>query len=190
MQTGIYPAEFGRAAGQVNVSTKPGTNEYHGTVSEFLRNDKLDARDYDFSSATRSATNPSPGKTPYRQNQYGFTLGGPVQIPKVFNGKNRLFFMSNWEGYKSRRTTTNYCHRADAGDAERRLFLHPLCRVRLGGSDYAHRDLPQHHPVTFPGNNQIPASRLSAGSKLLAFVCATAESDRRRRAGCPYRNYQ
>src|SRR6185369_13372294 len=92
----------------VNVSTKPGTNEFHGTMFEFLRNDKLDARNYDFNSSTRSATNPSPGKAPYRQNQYGYTLGGPVWIPKVFNGKNRLFFMSNFEGFNSRLTTTSF----------------------------------------------------------------------------------
>ena len=108
VQSGIYPAEFGREAGQVNVSTKPGTNEYHGTAFEFLRNNDLDARDYDFSSATRSATNPSPASTPYRQNQYGFTLGGPVRIPKLFNGRNRLFFMSNFEGFKSRTTSTSF----------------------------------------------------------------------------------
>src|SRR4029077_14838197 len=107
-QSGVYPAEFGREAGQVNVSTKPGTNSYHGTAFEFLRNNKLDARNYDFSSATRSATNPSPASTPYRQNQYGFTLGGPIRIPKVFNGKNRLFFMSNFEGFKSRQATTSF----------------------------------------------------------------------------------
>ena len=67
--------------------------------------------------------------TPYRQNQYGFTLGGPVQIPKVFNGKNRLFFMSNFEGFKSRRTTTNSPADADAGDAKRRLFFDLSRRV-------------------------------------------------------------
>src|SRR6266700_3888731 len=108
VQSGVYPAEFGREAGQVNVSTKSGTNVYHGTVFEFLRNDALDARDYDFSSSTRSATNPSPGSKPYRQNQYGFTLGGPIQIPKIFNGKNRLFFMSNFEGFKSRQAVNTF----------------------------------------------------------------------------------
>jgi hypothetical protein len=97
VQTGIYPAEFGRNVGQVNVSTKPGTNGFHGTAYEFLRNDVLDANQYNFSSAVIP-------KSPYRQNQYGYTLGGPVWIPKLFNGKNRLFFMSNFEGFKSRLT--------------------------------------------------------------------------------------
>jgi hypothetical protein len=100
VQSGIYPAEFGREAGQVNVSTKPGSNGYHGTVFEFLRNDKFDAANYDFNGT-------HPPKSPFRQNQYGYTLGGPVQIPKIFNGRNRLFFMSNYEGFKSRTTTYN-----------------------------------------------------------------------------------
>lgn len=95
VQTGIYPAEFGRATTQINVSTKPGTNEYHGTVFEFLRNDKLDARPYDFSGA-------NPAKSPFKWNQYGFTLGGPIIIPKLFNGKNKLFFMSNYEAFRQR----------------------------------------------------------------------------------------
>src|SRR5207244_4189117 len=62
VQSGIYPAEFGREAGQVNVSTKPGGNTYHGAVFEFLRNDALDAKNYDF-------INSHPAKSPYRQNQ-------------------------------------------------------------------------------------------------------------------------
>jgi len=60
VQSGIYPAEFGRELGQVNAATKSGANEYHGSAWEFLRNDKLDAVPYDFASATRSATNPPP----------------------------------------------------------------------------------------------------------------------------------
>ncbi len=188
VQTGIYPAEFGREAGQVNVSTKPGTNEYHGTMSEFLRNDKLDARDYDFSSALRSATNPSPGSQPYRQNQYGYTLGGPIQIPKIFNGKDRLFFMSNWEGYKSRRTTTNYS-----------TVLTPEMRngdfSSILSSGYQLADpnsragtYPNITQTFFPGN-QIPAGRLSAGSKLLlAFV--PQANNTTTSGGLPYRNLQ
>src|SRR5207244_1038604 len=95
VQTGIYPAEFGRATTQINVSTKPGTNQYHGTMFEFLRNDKLDARPYDFSGS-------NPEKAPFKWNQYGFTLGGPIWIPKLFNGKNKLFFMSNYEAFRQR----------------------------------------------------------------------------------------
>src|SRR5712691_93540 len=97
VQSGIYPAEFGREAGQINVSTKSGTNDFHGTVFEFLRNSELDAKPYDFIGT-------SPTKAPFRWNQYGFTLGGPIRIPKLFNGRNKLFFMSNFEGFKSRRT--------------------------------------------------------------------------------------
>src|SRR6185436_18346990 len=93
VQTGIYPAEFGRTAGQINVSTRGGTNEYHGSAFEFLRNDKLDARPYFFKDP-ESPTQVAPDKQPYRQNQYGFTLAGPVRIPKLFNGRNRVFFMS------------------------------------------------------------------------------------------------
>lgn len=165
VQTGIYPAEYGRAAGQVNVSTKPGTNEYHGTAFEFLRNDKLDAKDYDFASASRSATNPPPKKAPYRQNQYGYTLAGPVQIPKLFNGKNKLFFMSNFEGYKSRRTTnalaTVLTREMRNGDFSSLLPQYPLADPFSRTGTY-----PNITQSLFP-NNQIPASRLSAASKYL-----------------------
>src|SRR6516162_9819093 len=97
VQSGIYPAEFGREAGQINVSTKSGTNDYHGALFEFVRNSDLDAKPYDFIGT-------APTKAPFRWNQYGFMLSGPVRIPKLFNGRDRLFFMSNFEGFKSRRT--------------------------------------------------------------------------------------
>ncbi len=97
VQSGIFPAEFGRVPTQVNVSTKAGGNQFHGALFEFLRNDKLDARSYAFTAAT-------PQKEPFRRNQYGFALGGPVWIPKVFNGRDRLFFLSNFEGLRDRKT--------------------------------------------------------------------------------------
>ena len=96
VQSGIYPAEFGRSFSQVNVSTKSGGNQFHGTAFEFLRNSALDAKPYAF-------TQVRPPKSPFRWNQYGFTLSGPVVIPKLFNGRNKLFFTSNFEGFRERR---------------------------------------------------------------------------------------
>src|SRR5258708_24637778 len=99
VQTGVYPAEFGREATQINVLTKSGTNHYHGSLFEFFRNDKLDATQYAFSALR-------PSKDPFKWNQYGFTLGGPVRLPKIFNGKDKLFFMANYESYRKRGSTT------------------------------------------------------------------------------------
>lgn len=96
VQTGVYPAEFGRGATQINVSTKGGGNQFHGSVYEFLRNEKMDARNYRF-------TGPDRVKDPFKWNQYGFVLSGPVILPKIFNGKNKLFFMSNYEWFRQRR---------------------------------------------------------------------------------------
>jgi len=150
VQTGIYPAEFGRNMGQVNVSTKPGTNSFHGTAYEFLRNDVLDANQYNFSSTAIQ-------KSPYRQNQYGYTLGGPVWIPKLFNGKNRLFFMSNFEGFKSRLTQealfTTIPQSFRNGDFSAvPMLLDPTTRVKQANGTYT--------ATAFPGN-QIPTSRFN-----------------------------
>jgi hypothetical protein len=73
VQTGIYSAEFGRAAGQVNVVTKSGSNAFHGTVFEFHRNDKFDARPYGFTAAQATAP-----KAPFEWHQFGYTAAGPV----------------------------------------------------------------------------------------------------------------
>jgi Carboxypeptidase regulatory-like domain/TonB-dependent Receptor Plug Domain len=105
VQTGIFPAEFGRATTQINISTKPGTREYHGAVFEFLRNDIFDARTYDFT-GVRSKDSP---KEPFKWNQYGFVLGGPVWLPKKvfgplgYENRERIFFMTNFEGFRDRR---------------------------------------------------------------------------------------
>jgi hypothetical protein len=163
VQSGVYPAEFGREAAQLNVSTKPGTNQYHGAAWEFLRNDILDARAYDFLSASHDPAGTEPGRKPYRQNQYGYTLGGPVRIPKLYNGKNRLFFMTNFEEFVSR--TTN------VGSA---TVLTPAMRsgdfsavsTALADPNSRTGSYPNVLASPFPGN-QIPTSRLSADSILL-----------------------
>src|SRR6266571_272796 len=90
VQTNAYAAEYGRAMGSVvNVTTKSGTNEMHGSAFEFLRNEKLDAKNF---------FDPPGPKPPFKRNQYGFSVGGPVLIPKVVNGKNKMFFFTDYEG--------------------------------------------------------------------------------------------
>ncbi|MBI4464506.1 MAG: TonB-dependent receptor plug domain-containing protein, partial [Acidobacteria bacterium] len=81
-----YGAQYGRAAGGVvNAVTQSGTNEFHGTVFHFLRNSALDARDYFLSSALP--------KAPFKQNQFGGALGGPIK-------KDKTFFFANYEGVR------------------------------------------------------------------------------------------
>ncbi|MDQ6700499.1 MAG: TonB-dependent receptor, partial [Acidobacteriota bacterium] len=179
VQSGIYPAEFGREAGQINVSTRPGTNNYHGTVFDFLRNDALDARNYDFA-------NTHPAKSPFRQNQYGYTLGGPIQIPKVFNGRDRLFFLSNYEGFKSRTgtftqaTTLTAAMRAgDFSQVQTQLF-DPLTRTGTGAAATAQ---------PFAGN-QIPVSRFDKNSVFLMNKYYPLPNVVQSAAGLPNRNYQ
>jgi len=95
VQTNSMSAEFGRSGGAVlNVTIKSGTNALHGTAYEFLRNSTLDAKNF-----FDSPTNPIP---PFKQNQFGFSVGAPVLIPKLFNGKNRTFFFFDYQGTRIR----------------------------------------------------------------------------------------
>ncbi|MCC7155819.1 MAG: carboxypeptidase regulatory-like domain-containing protein, partial [Bryobacterales bacterium] len=184
VQTGIYPAEFGRGAGQINVSTKGGSNQYHAALFEFLRNDKLDARPYFFKDP-ESPNQTAPLKAPYRQNQYGGTLSGPIQIPKLLDGKNRLFFMANFEGFKSRRsvpsffTTMTPAMRGGDFSAFSGALQDPSTRVRTSTGTIT--------SSPFPGN-QIPAARISASSKYL--VDSFAPLPNLAQTGLPNRNYE
>jgi hypothetical protein len=79
----------GVAGGIINVVTKAGTNTFHGSMWEFLRNQDLDARNFFL-----------PTRNPLRQNQFGAAGGGPVLIPHLYNGKNRTFFFFAYEGFR------------------------------------------------------------------------------------------
>src|SRR5215469_14423255 len=98
VQTGVYPAEFGHEATQINVLTKSGGNAYHASLFEFVRNNDFDALPFQFT-ATK------PGVSPFKWNDYGYEIDGPIVIPKLFNGRNRLFFMSNYEALRQRQTS-------------------------------------------------------------------------------------
>ncbi len=99
VQTNAYSAEFGRGNGAiVNAVIKSGKNQLHGSLWEFLRNEKLDSRNY---FDDRNAKTPS-----YKQNQFGGTIGGPVVIPGLYNGKDRTFFFFDYEGLRKRQAQT------------------------------------------------------------------------------------
>ncbi|MGE5083320.1 MAG: carboxypeptidase regulatory-like domain-containing protein, partial [Acidobacteriota bacterium] len=105
VQTTDFSAEFGRSGAAVlNASIKSGTNQLHGDVWEFFRNDKLDAADY-FERTQDTSGNWRTQKGELRQNQFGFTIGGPVVIPHVFNGRNKMFFFADYEGLRRRQGT-------------------------------------------------------------------------------------
>jgi hypothetical protein len=145
VQMGVYPAEFGHQSTQINVVTKSGGNAYHGALFEFVRNDAFDAKPFSFT-ATHVA------KSPFKWNDYGFELDGPVRIPKLFNGRDRLFFMANYEKRVQR---------------ENRQGVYSVPTAALFGGDFSAWPTTIYDPTTktaFPGNI-IPSDRIDPISK-------------------------
>ncbi len=94
IQTNSYDAQYGKTGGGiVNVSLKSGTNNFHGAVYEFARRNQWDANS--FQNNSRNA--PREG---HFLDQYGVELGGPVYLPKLLDGRDKTFFMFNYEGYR------------------------------------------------------------------------------------------
>ena len=119
-------ASFGHTIGGViNQITKSGTNAVHGTMYEFNQVPNLDANLY-FNGRTGT-------KLPvFHYNQYGLTAGGPVWIPKIFNGKNKLFFFFAWEGLRD--STPQAQLTTVPTDAERNGDFSALLSTAAGGS--------------------------------------------------------
>ncbi|GGG74780.1 hypothetical protein GCM10011585_16890 [Edaphobacter dinghuensis] len=165
VESGSYPAEFGFSANQINLVSKSGTNRIHGTVFEFNRNNAYDASPFPTAADYQAGV-----KTPLpklRQNQFGFVADGPVYIPKLYDGRNKTFWMANYEGW-----------RIINGTIEKASVPNPA--VLTG--DFSAENLPVNgstacttnlnsslnclpvDPLTgqpFPGN-KIPASRITA----------------------------
>jgi hypothetical protein len=151
VQTNSMSAEFGRSGGAVmNVVIKSGTNEFHGSAFEFLRNSKLDAKNF-----FDPPTGPTP---PFKQNQFGAAIGGPVKLPH-YNGKNKTFFFTDYQGTRIRTAHT---------------FLATLAPLpwRTGNFSGFNTVLDPDTHLPFPGN-QIPTTRFdSASQKLVALMPA------------------
>src|SRR5207249_1055072 len=161
VQSETYSAEYGFSANQVNIVSKSGSNQLHGTAFEFLRNDAFDAK------APFQSTIPE-----LRQNQFGFVVGGPIYIPKVYDGRNKTFFLVNYEGWRIRnginQDTFNVPNPAWLGGDFSASGLSPV--VSAGGTCTPSATvfcLPI-DPATgapFPGNI-IPADRFSRLAKV------------------------
>ena len=164
VETSSLKAEYGQTSGGViNVVTKGGTNELHGSLYEFLRNDALDARN-----AFATKPDPTTGriKQVLRYNQYGGTAGGPVYIPKVYDGRNRSFWFVGYEQWRHRasgspRIGTVATDMERAGDFSNtrdtlgRLIVayDPNTTVALASGGYSR---------TAFANNRIPVSRFDS----------------------------
>jgi hypothetical protein len=155
-----YSAEYGGSAGGVVIATtKSGTNQLQGTLFEYFRNEKLDAANY-----FAPVVNNEKVRAPLRYNVFGGTVGGPVRIPKLYNGKDKTFFFFAYEG--SRRN-----------EGVVRTLTVPTVAQR--GGDFSLNSNPIFDPATtalvngvnrrtqFPGN-VIPASRLDAAARNIA----------------------
>ncbi|MGA8730025.1 MAG: TonB-dependent receptor [Terracidiphilus sp.] len=101
--SGWMPAEIGRgAAGFTNIRTRSGASGFHGSVFEFVRNSAFDARNY-FDHATIAY----PGRIPpFRRNEFGFTNGGPIYIPHLYDGRKRTFYFTEYQGFRQVLGTT------------------------------------------------------------------------------------
>ncbi|QOY85742.1 TonB-dependent receptor [Paludibaculum fermentans] len=153
-------AEYGRSAGaNVNLSIKSGTRDLHGSVYEYFRNDKLDANDWFRNAQKQLDPATKATRVPFRQNQYGVAVGGPVVLPKVYNGRDKTFWFASWEGYRRRRGNTT-------------ISSTPIAAWRTG--DFSSFNKQIYDPLTgtqtadgivrqpFAGNI-IPKARLNAG---------------------------
>src|SRR5215831_4797282 len=148
VQTSAAPAAYGGGPSIINVTFRSGTNNLHGTLYEFVRNSDFDAKNY-----FDSPVNPIP---PFHMNEFGPNIGGPIKIPHLFNGKDKLFFFADYEGKRVSQAQTYISNvplpAFRTGDFSALL---PKTALRIPGTT---QPLP---------NNQVPASQIDPTSAKL-----------------------
>jgi len=160
MQSGNYPAQYGSYLGvHVNMVSKGGSNNYHGAVYDYVKNNAFNAHNFFDTKTTK--------KAPLNYNQWGFTLGGPITIPKLYNGRNRTFFFGAYEKLnqkaQSAGTSTVMTSAMESGDFSALGSYNAATGVCTG---ICLKD--PYNGNAFYTNNQIPASELSTGTALIA----------------------
>lgn len=177
VQTANFNAEYGQAGGAImNFTLKSGTNNLHGTAYEYLRNEFLNAKNKDTGEKTR-----------LRRHEFGGTVGGPLVIPKLYNGRNKTFWFTSYEQYRDREKGQGYY--SVPRDEWRNGDLSSLLTGAILGTDVLGRPIQQgqiYDPSTtrtvvvggqsyvvrdpFP-NNQVP-TRSEVAKKILSFLPA------------------
>jgi hypothetical protein len=184
VQTGVYSAEFGHEASQINVVSKSGTNTYHGTVYDFIRNNVADARPYFFPYNAAPAT-----VYPFKWNDFGFELDGPIRIPKLYNGRDKFFFMvdDEWRHIRSigQGTATVPSPAIAAGNFQ---GYKNAAGDAVTIYDPASGDANGLGKTPFP-NNTIPANRVSPISTALLQYLGTSTQPYFNSAGQVIANY-
>ncbi len=149
VQTNNFSAEFGRQSGGiVNAVTRSGTNEFHGSAFEFVRNQALNAANF-FS----PIVNGSKVGDGLKRNQFGGTFGGPVLIPKLYNGRDKTFFFFSYQGTLLRRTPFSAAQivpTAAQKNGDFSSLLPKALRDPLANAPYAGNIIPasQLNPIT------------------------------------------
>ena len=168
IETVSYNAALGMSSGSiVNLVTKSGTNQYHGTVYEFLRNDKLDARNFFAVNQRNPATGqeiPNTARGEFRRNQFGFSVGGPVR-------KNHTFFFGNYEPLRQIKGNTAgaYIPTADqkAGNLSSYLTGRTINLCGAGGPDNLNFDTGQLFDPATISQITCPSGSAKAGAMVL-----------------------
>jgi hypothetical protein len=158
VQTNSYSAEFGRSgSGIINLIYKSGTDSFHGSAFEFLRNSDLDSNNFFANRNGQSIPN-------FKRSQFGGSLGGPVELPKLYHGKDKTFFFVAYEGLRQGSAATLTASVPTAlqrtGDfsqtvnaAGKPVVIYDPTTTASSGTGYVRQP--------FPGN-VIPASRINA----------------------------
>lgn len=166
--TANYTAEYGRSGnGQIRMVTRSGGRDFHGAFYEYLRNNAMDANSW-----TRNQSTASNFTAPYKYNQFGYNISGPVTIPKIFNrNREKLFFLFAQEWVKIRQESSTFQRVPSA------LMRQGNFSELLGSNIYYSGVRTINDPNTgapFPGNI-IPASRLSSNG--IAFLRTYPEAN-------------
>ncbi len=160
IQTGLYSAEYGQGSGQINVAIKSGANQWHGQAYDYLQNDAFFPRSplaleqHVFEGA------PIPKVTPFKQNQFGGTLGGPVKIPWLYDGQNKTFWFFAYDGGRRHFNPSN-----------QREIQVPTAKERNG--DFSDWPFQLFDPTTTVGND--PTTRAPLTNNQITAINATGQ---------------